>query len=444
MGGGVRAHEVKQHRRRHHQQDACAADADGGASPSLAEAYLYGDVLESVVARVPAADLAAAARVSREWLRAVRAALRRRPRRLPWLVVHLQCRSRRSAATYDPNSGAWLTVPHAPPPHATPSHVRLVRGARGDRVCALSLSGLAVARDPLGAAACVDLAAPAVWRVDPVFAAVGDRVVALGGADSAAATWLSAAATERRVYLVDKATGWASWFDPASRRWGPTRRLGLTDVAVSNWAVAPGRAHTDNERLVLFGAKRADKQESCRVVVTAWEVDGDTLEPVPSSSHGDAMPSELAERLFPREEDEEDEDEDDWDDDTSPSIGVCGNAAGGYVYNAAEPCNGAVLYELGEGSKEATPGDGGAVGVGAVRAGGAGPADGPRHPRVLAGRGGRASDGIRICGPEGVCRRTLKIGISPPIFGVAATCKRSSVWTKSILLVLVPHYHYHL
>ncbi|GJM93416.1 hypothetical protein PR202_ga09970 [Eleusine coracana subsp. coracana] len=394
MGGGVRAHEVKQHRGRRHQ-DACAADGDGGASPSLAEAYLYGDVLESVVARVPAADLAAAARVSREWLRAVRAALRRRPRRLPWLVVHLQCRSRRSAAAYDPNSGAWLTVPHAPPPHATPSHVRLVRGARGDRVCALSLSGLAVARDPLGAAACVDLAAPAVWRVDPVFAAVGDRVVALGGAcrlalgegedaaavevhesgvgggggwtscdpmpeplrDSAAATWLSAAATERRVYLVDKATGWASWFDPASRRWGPTRRLGMTDVAVSNWGVAPGRAYMDNERLVLFGAKRADKQESCSVVVTAWEVDGDTLEPVPSSSRGDAMPSELAERLFPRDDDEdEEEDEDDWEDGTSPSIGVCGNAAGGYVYNAAEPSNGAVLYELREGSNEATAG----------------------------------------------------------------------------------------
>ena len=51
----------------------------------------------------------------------------------------------------------------------------------------------------------------------------------------------------------------------------------------------------------------------------------------------------MSERLFPRDEDEEDDEE------TSASIGVCGNATGGYVYNAAEPANGAVLYELGEG-----------------------------------------------------------------------------------------------
>lgn len=386
MGGGVRSNDEAKHRR--HREDACACDGDGA---SLAEAYLYGDVLESVVSLVPAGDLAAAARVSREWLRAVRAALRRRPRRLPWLVVHLlQGRgARRSAAAYDPNSGAWLTA-RAPLPHPTPSHVRLVRGARGDRVCALSLSGLAVAGDPLGAAGCVELDAPAVWRVDPVFAAVGDRVVALGGAcrlaleegedaaavevhdasgggwtscepvpgalrDSAAATWLSAAATERRVYLVDRASGWASWFDPATRRWGPTRRLGLADAAVSNWGVAPGRG-TDEERLVLFGAKRADKEAECGggVVVKAWEVDGDTLETVASSSSlSDAMPSELAGRLFPRDDEEED-DEDGWDDETALSIGVCGNAEGGYVYNAAEPANGAVLYELREEKATAT------------------------------------------------------------------------------------------
>jgi hypothetical protein len=42
-----------------------------------------------VVERVPAPDLATAARVSREWLRTVHAALRRRPRRLPWLVAHV-------------------------------------------------------------------------------------------------------------------------------------------------------------------------------------------------------------------------------------------------------------------------------------------------------------------------------------------------------------------
>ena len=372
MGVGVRAHDLNKHRR---HQDA----REAGAAPQLAAAYLYGDVLESVVERVPAPDLAAAARVSREWLRAVRAALRRRPRRLPWLVAHVQARGgRRCAAAYDPRAGAWLAVP-APPRHAAPSHVRLVRGARGDRVCALSLSGLAVAGDPLGAAACVAMGAPRVWRVDPVLAAVGDRVVALGGAcrlalaegedeavvevhegggwapcepmpdalrDSASATWLSSAATDQRVYLVERATGWASWFDPAKRLWGPTRRLG-PDPAVTAWGVAPGRAGA-GERLVLFGAKRADKEAECTAVIQAWEVDGDTLEPIPSAS-SDAMPPELLDRLFPREDDEEDPD--DIDDPEPLSIGVCGNATGGYVYNAAEPSRGAVLYELREGGK---------------------------------------------------------------------------------------------
>ncbi|KAF8677991.1 hypothetical protein HU200_046348 [Digitaria exilis] len=378
MGAIVRAHDLK-----HRRHEDNGYDATDGA-PSLAAEYLYGDVLEAVVEHVPAPDLAAAARVSREWLRAVRAALRRRPRRLPWLVVHIQARgggggARRCAAAYDPCAGAWLAVP-SPPRHATPSHVRLVRGSRGDRVCALSLSGLAVAADPLGAAPCVAaIDAPAVWRVDPVLAAVGDRVVALGGAsrlaladgedaaavevhdgggwtacepmpdalsDSASATWLSAAATDQRVYLVERATGWASWFDPASRRWGPTRHLGPADPAVTAWGVAPGAG----ERLVLFGAKRADKEAECTVVVQAWEVDGDTLEPIPSAS-SDAMPGELSERLFPRDDTDDEEELDDIDLERL-SIGVCGNAAGGYVYNAAEPSNGAVLYELrGEGGK---------------------------------------------------------------------------------------------
>uniref|UniRef100_A0A0D9YDR9 F-box domain-containing protein n=1 Tax=Oryza glumipatula TaxID=40148 RepID=A0A0D9YDR9_9ORYZ len=369
-GVGVRGHELKHGRQRHEE---VGSEVAGDGVASLAEMDLYGDVLESVVERVPAADLAASARVSREWLRAVRAALRRRPRRLPWLVVHLHGRRRRTAA-YDPHSGAWVTVPAAR--HDTPSHVRLVRGAGGDRVCALSLSGLAVSGDPLGKDVCVALKAPGVWRVDPVFAAVGDRVVALGGAcqlalgegedasvvevhesgswtacgpmpaelrESAAATWLSVAATDQRVYLTDRSTGWASWFDPAKQQWGPTCRL-RPDATVSTWGLAPGRGGA--ERLVLFGAKRCGRAEQAksRVVIQAWEVDGDGLALSRGAAH-DTMPGEMSERLFPRDEDGDEEDEEEM----SPSIGVCGNAAGGYVYNAADPAIGAVLYELRDG-----------------------------------------------------------------------------------------------
>ncbi|XP_052167425.1 F-box/kelch-repeat protein At1g23390-like [Oryza glaberrima] len=348
--------------------------------------HLHGDVLESVVERVPAPDLAAAALVSREWLRAVRAALRRRMLRLPWLVVHvIHLRGqRRHAAAYDPRSGAWLAVPTAPParhgatsPPQPHSHVRLMRGASGDRVCALSLSGLAVARDALGMdddALIVALKAPGVWRVDPVLAAVGDRLVAMGGgcrlalgdgedtsavevherggwthcgavpaalreSAAAAATWLSTAATDQRVYVADRATGTASWFDPAKQQWGPTSRL-RPDAAVSTWGLAAGRAGA--EKIILFGVKHADS----RVVIRSWEVDGDSL----SLSHGaaaahDTMPSEMSERLFPHGDDGEEET-------SSPSIGVCGNTAGGYVYNAAVPATGAVLYELRRGGVE--------------------------------------------------------------------------------------------
>ncbi|KAM0878716.1 hypothetical protein ACQ4PT_034704 [Festuca glaucescens] len=322
-------------------------DDDAELPALVASLRLYGDTLESVVERVRAADLAAAACVSREWLRAVRSALRRRPRRplLPWLA-------------------------HATPSLSPPPHVRVVRSAGGDRACVLSASGLDVAGDPLGTSAPVALKAPGVWRADPVLAAVGDRVVALGGAcpllagpedaavevhdsgswtacgpmpaelrESAAATWLSVAVTEQRVYLVDGTTGWASWFDPSKRRWGSTRRL-RPDARVSTWGIAPGRASAGPERLVLFGAKRCRGEEAnttkSKVIVQTWEVDGDALDLSP----GDAMPTEMSGRLFPREDDEEE---------VLLSIGVCGNAVGGYVYNAAETANGAVFYELQEG-----------------------------------------------------------------------------------------------
>uniref|UniRef100_A0A0D9V4P0 F-box domain-containing protein n=1 Tax=Leersia perrieri TaxID=77586 RepID=A0A0D9V4P0_9ORYZ len=296
MGVGVRGYELKQLRQRHEDVVGREVVRGDGGVPSLANAAvmdLHGDVLESVVERVPAADLAATARVSREWLRA-------------------------------------------------------------EDACVVALK------------------APGVWRVDPVFAAVGDRVIALGGAcklaladgedasavevhesgswtpcgpmpaalrESAAATWLSTAATDHRVYLIDRTTGWASWFDPANQQWGPTCRL-RPDAAVSTWGLAPGRAGA--ERLVLFGAKRgAEPALKGRVVIHAWEVDGDSLALSSGAAHETiTMPSEMSDMLFPHDEDEVE---------TAPSIGVCGNAAGGYVYNAANPAIGAVLYELRDG-----------------------------------------------------------------------------------------------
>jgi hypothetical protein len=97
----------------------------------------------------------------------------------------------------------------------------------------------------------------------------------------------------------------------------------------------------------LFGATKRCRgggcgEEESNVTIQTWEVDGDTLDLFPGAAHG-TMPSEMSGRLFPQ-----DDDDDDYEEELLLSAGVCGNAVGGYVYNTAEPANGAVLYELHE------------------------------------------------------------------------------------------------
>uniref|UniRef100_A0A0E0JZM8 WW domain-containing protein n=1 Tax=Oryza punctata TaxID=4537 RepID=A0A0E0JZM8_ORYPU len=322
-----------------------------------ADSVLHGDLLECVLLRVPHGELTASpALVSREWRRAAREAHqrhRRRRRHLPCLVAHVQGVSR-STHVYDPRVPAWASdgwsVAGALP-------VRRCACAGGDRVYALSLASMAVSEDAVGAA-WRELPPPRVWRVDPVMAVVGPYVVVLGGGCGATAAagvvevldegagwttcppmpaplasrWVSSAASERRVYVVERRTGWASWFDPATRQWGPARQLQLPEgnntASIESWAACGVTASggASEQLLVLAGGGGRGGN------VSLWGVDGDTL--LLDAEANTSMPPEMSERL---------------------SLGAAGagsiaaaaaGAASGYVYNASEPSKGAVRYEL--------------------------------------------------------------------------------------------------
>ncbi|OAY83157.1 F-box/kelch-repeat protein [Ananas comosus] len=348
---------------------------------------LYGDVLEAVASRVPTLDLVSASRVSREWRRAVRAALRRRPRRSPWLLLRLHRPTSTSASArgtllaYDPHSRTWLPpLPHVrgppPPPHLPSPRLPALHAA--------SLSAMAVARDPFGATWRA-VEAPRVWRVDPVVAATaGGHVAVIGGAcqlalgegedagavelrgpggsdrwepcdpipaafdGSKSATWLSAATSDSRVYITDKNRGWTSWFDLEAKKWGPTRQL-RPDPAAASFAIgilSSGYNNNNNDRhrhrhrLVLATAGRREG----RVEVRLWEADAETLDVVEGKCAAAEMPKEFARRMFQEiTEEESDEDDRSWGS-SSLSVGLCSSGDGGYVYNGSDLRKGMVRF----------------------------------------------------------------------------------------------------
>lgn len=362
------------------------------ADDSMLQQQLHGDMLECVLLRVPPDELtASAALVSSEWRRAARAVHQRQRQRhrgaVVSLVAHIQGASvGRSTHVYDPRSRTWASDDKMAPAHLQVLPVRRCACAGGDRVYTLSLASMTLSVDALGTA-WRELPPPCVWRVDPVVAAVGARVVLLGGACGAMASagvvevvnhehaesgwamcapmpaplacassgrWVSAAASERRVYVVERRTGWASWFDPSARQWGPTRRLQQpdtdTDTAsdvvvdtgmIRSWATCG--VSRGGERLLILLATGSCSSDGLRVVL--WSVDGETLLAREDEQGTMAeMPAEMSEKLFGgglRT--------------AAASIinigAVAGSSSGGYycggyVYNASEPNNGAVMYEL--------------------------------------------------------------------------------------------------
>ncbi|KAG8100076.1 hypothetical protein GUJ93_ZPchr0013g36468 [Zizania palustris] len=327
-----------------------------------ASSVLHGDLLECVLLCVQPDELAASpALVSWEWRRAARAVQLRRCRgrgHRASLVAHVQgAYTGCSTHVYDPRRRAWGSD-GAHVMGALP--VQRCCCAGGDRVYTLSLVSMTISADALGAAWC-ELPPPRVWRVDPVVAVVGPRVVVLGGGCGAtaiagvvevldeagwttcapmptplASRWVSAVASERRVYVVERRSGWASWFDPVTRQWGPARQLQLPGGhAAESWAacgVMKSGDGADERLLVLAGGRRAGGGGIKAVVL--WDVDGNTLQ-LDAEGNDHEMPAEMSERLFGA-------------DGGAINIGVAAAAAAesGYVYNASGPSKGAVMYEM--------------------------------------------------------------------------------------------------
>ncbi|XP_078168594.1 F-box/kelch-repeat protein At1g23390-like [Carex rostrata] len=333
---------------------------------------LYGDVLEAVMTRVPTIDLISASRISREWCCAVRSSLRRQPRRSPWLLLRHLCHPSSpifSLHAFDPFSSSWLSLPQNSPSSDKKSQgtMLFLCGSTGDRLHSLSLSSMLVSEDPFGTAWRKEMKAPKVWRKDAVVAEVGRWIVVAGGGcpmvleegeevgavevydkhtgvwesaepmpeefdGSTSATWLSVAASDDRLYVMERETGLVGLFDPRTKRWGPTCKP-RTDPNVQSWAIAIGH----DERLLVVGVSPACESTT---KMRFWEVNQETLQGSVSKLD-EEMPREMVERLFPSVEGEYAT----WQ---SCLVEVCGTQRGGYVYNPSEIRNGAVLYEFAE------------------------------------------------------------------------------------------------
>ncbi|XP_047958676.1 F-box/kelch-repeat protein At1g23390 [Salvia hispanica] len=212
------------------------------------EAEIHGDVLEAIFSHVPSVDLVSASHVSESWHGAVATSLRH-PK--PWLILHTQ--STRpphalAALAYDPRSDVWMRIRRPPIEHVA----ALRSSSTANMLYMLSPSAFAFSTDRLHSD-WRSVTPPRVWRTDPIVARVAGAVVVAGGAcyfeddplavelydlrerawrtcksmppslkDSASSSWLSAAATQEKLFLVEKQTGLTHWFDPEANSWsGP-------------------------------------------------------------------------------------------------------------------------------------------------------------------------------------------------------------------------------
>lgn len=208
---------------------------------------IHGDMLEEILSHVPLIDLIPTLPVSKSWNQAVHSSLLSRNPPKPWLVVHSQA-TRHPYATatraYDPRSRVWINI-------SQPSikHPSTLRSSSSNFLYMLSPSRLSFSSDKLNLR-WHHVGAPLLWRGDPIVAKVGDSIVVAGGTcdfeddplaveiysiknrswrtcdslparlkDTAASTWLSAAATSEKLFVMEKHSGATYWFDLDSSDW---------------------------------------------------------------------------------------------------------------------------------------------------------------------------------------------------------------------------------
>ncbi|KAJ4960990.1 hypothetical protein NE237_020900 [Protea cynaroides] len=306
------------------------------------ESSIPGDVLESMIlTRLTLVDLVAASWVSKAWRAAVSTSLRISPRVKPWFIVyalHRRKHSLTSAFAFDPSSRVWLRIHNIPDVQSTTTNITsssssssssssigaLQSSHSQDLLYTVSTSGFSFSFDPFHLT-WRHVQAPLVWRQDPIVARLGSRVLVAGGTcdylddplavemydipsgrwetcqpmpdllkDSATSIWLSAAAaTDSRLYLLEKKSRLICSFDAETKTWGPTFDLSLNSNPNKIDAPDPVFQSTigfADDRLVMVGlmGETGDLQG-----VGVWEVAQDTYQ---CKSIGE-MPPEMMERV---------------------------------------------------------------------------------------------------------------------------------------------------
>lgn len=277
----------------------------------------HGDVLELMLSHVPLVDLVPVSHVSTSWSRAVASSLQHFNQPKPWLVVHTQ--GRRSSCTsavhaFDPRSGLWIEVVELDPCRPPTKLSSAIRSSNSTLLYSLSPTRLSFSFDPLKLT-WHHVAAPVVWRTDPVVALVGSSIVVAGGAcdfeddplsvetydlrtgvwsacqpmpailkDSNASVWLSVAADRRRMYVTEKASGVTYSYDPEAQAWCGPYDLKPDQNVYYSVLVFSG------DQLILVGLTgSAENFKSLKL----WEISSDLSE----SEEIAEIPAELGEGL---------------------------------------------------------------------------------------------------------------------------------------------------
>ncbi|CAA0833115.1 F-box/kelch-repeat protein [Striga hermonthica] len=276
-------------------------------------AKIRGDVLETILSRVPAVDLVAACHVSTWWRDAVSSSLLHHSPLKPWLIVHAQATHsphHTTVSAYDPRSGIWILISRPPAAHAPAA----LASSPSNFLYALSPSEFRFSLDPLGSDWCA-ADPPRVWRADPIVARVGEHLVVAGGScdfeddplaveiyglrtrtwrasdpmpvnlkGSASSSWLSAAATAGKLVVVEKQSGVLHWFDPETGSWSDSVSLDPGQT-VTNYNIG-----CFNGGLLLIGVCRFDGADRVKI----WRFAGSDFSDFEEIGE---MPEEFGRRL---------------------------------------------------------------------------------------------------------------------------------------------------
>ncbi|CAH8253326.1 unnamed protein product [Arabidopsis lyrata] len=262
------------------------------------EVSIDGDILESILSHLPLLDLDSACQVSKSWNRAVFFSLRRL-KTMPWLFVYNQRNSPpytmpAMAVAYDPKSGEWIEIKNE---SSSPvEHVSVARSSHSALLYALSPARFSFSIDAFHLT-WQHVAAPRVWRIDPIVAVVGRNLIVAGGVcdfeedrfavelldvesgdgewerceslpdflyESASATWLSIAASSEKMYLTEKRSGVTCSFDPETRSW--TKLLDLCPGEYSLYSRSIGFARNRLIMAAIIG------DEDNPTGIELWEV----------------------------------------------------------------------------------------------------------------------------------------------------------------------------